>query len=250
MWTVPLKTLAFREVVGQGWFSIKGQTDNRTRAVSNLNTHQLFVDTGKKLSMGQMLSMVAEEMSKRRRQQASDVRATGAGDQQFDALIKLIEDALQLEDDLNAVKQAAENKKFKKNEKEEKMRDRAEKLRKHAMHEKMKDDAGKRPKGEEEDEEELAPPVKKKRFNPLGMAQEQAAATDQFRRDRAADMVAKRELQRQELEFKKLERLDNEKQKTADREQITSMVAQNTAFMTAMLPALTGLATAIADLKK
>ena len=181
LWTVPLKTLAFREVVGQGWFSIKGQTDNRTRAVSNLNTHQLFVDTGKKLSMGQMLSMVAEEMSKRRRQQAT-VRATGAGDQQFDALVKLIEDALQLEDDFNAVKQAAENKKFKKfkkNEKEEKMRDRAEKLRKSAMHEKMRDDAGKMPKGKEEgDEEELAPPVKKKRFNPLGIAQEQAAATD------------------------------------------------------------------------
>jgi hypothetical protein len=135
LWTVPLKTLAFREVVGQGWFAIKGQTDNRIRAVSNLNTHQLFVDTGKKLSMGQLLSMVGEETSKRRRQQASDVRATGAGDQQFDALIKLIEDALQLEDDLNAVKQEAENKKFKKKEKEEKTRDRAEKLRKHAMHE-------------------------------------------------------------------------------------------------------------------
>ena len=82
LWTIPLKTLAFREVVGQGWFAIKGQTDNRIRAVSNLNTHQLFVDTGKKLSMGQMLSMVGEEMSKHRRQQASDVRATGAGDQQ------------------------------------------------------------------------------------------------------------------------------------------------------------------------
>ena len=63
-------------------------------------------------------------------------------------------------------------------------------------------------------------------------------------------MIAKRELQRQELEFKKLETLDNEKQKTAGREQITSMVAQNTAFMTVMLPALTGLAAAIADLKK
>ena len=238
MWTVPLKTLAFREVVRQGWFAIKCQTDNRIRAVSNLNTHQLFVDTGKKLSM------VGEEMIKRRRQQASDVRATGAGDQQFDVLIKLIEDALQLEDDLNAVKQAAENKKFKKNEKEEKMRDRAEKLRKNTMHEKMRDDAGKMPKGEEEDEVELTPPVKKKRSNPLGMAQEQ------FRRDRAADMIAKRELQRQELEFKKLERLDNEKQKTADREQITSMVAQNIAFMTAMLPTLTGLAAAIDVLKK
>lgn len=117
MWTVPLKTLALREAVGQGWFPITGQTDNRIRAVSSLNTHQLFVDTGKKLSMGQMLSMVGEEMSKRRRQQASDVRATGAGDQQFDALIKLIEDALQLEDDLNAVKQAAANKKFKKRRK-------------------------------------------------------------------------------------------------------------------------------------
>ena len=46
LWTVPLKTLAFREVVGQGWFSIKGQTDNRTRAVSNLNTHQLSVAGG------------------------------------------------------------------------------------------------------------------------------------------------------------------------------------------------------------
>ena len=82
----PPKTseLAFREVVRQGWFAIKGQTDNRIRAVSNLNTHQLFVDTGKKLSMGQMVSMVGEEMSKRRRQQASDVRATGAGDQHFD----------------------------------------------------------------------------------------------------------------------------------------------------------------------
>ena len=93
--------------------------------------------TGKKLSMGQMLSMVGEERSKRRRQQASD----GAGDQQFDALIKLIEDALQLEDDLTAVKQTAENKKHKKNEKEEKMRDRAEKLRKAAMqtHSALKD---------------------------------------------------------------------------------------------------------------
>ena len=94
------------------------------------------------------------------------------------------------------MKQAAESKKHKKNDKEEKMRDRAEKLRKRAMHEKMKDDAGKMPKGEEEgDEEELAP-IKKKRLNPLGMAQEQAAATDQFRCDRATDMIAKQELQR------------------------------------------------------
>ena len=45
-------------------------------------------------------------------------------------MIKLIEDALQLEGDLNAAKQAAENKKHKTNKKEEKMRDRAEKLRK------------------------------------------------------------------------------------------------------------------------
>ena len=84
----------------------------------------------------------------------------------------------------------------------------------------------------------------------MGMAQEQAAATDKFRRDRATDMIAKQELPREELEFKKLEGLDNEKQKPADREQITSVVAQNTAFMTAMLLALTGLASAIADLKK
>ena len=98
--TVPLKTLAFCGVVGQGWFSIKGQTDNRARAVSNLNTLQIFVDIDKKLSMGQILSVVDKEMGKRRRQHASDVRATGAGEQQFDALIKLIEDALQLEVDL------------------------------------------------------------------------------------------------------------------------------------------------------
>ena len=198
-----------------------------------------------------MMTMVSEEMLKRRRQQANDVRATGAGNQAYDGFIKLVEDALQLEDDFLAVKQEKENKRNKKNEKEILMRDRAEKLRKAAMKEKMRDDAGNMPKGEEGEEEEQEVPVKKKkRFNPLNMAQEQAAATDQFRRDRAADMVAKRELQKQELEFKKLERIDNEKQKVADREQITSMVAQNTAFMTAMLPALTGLASAIADLKK
>ena len=251
VWTLPLKILAFREVVGQGWFSLTAQTDNRKRAVDNLNMHQHFKDTGKKLSMGQMLSMVGEEMSKRRSQRANDVRATGAGNQAYDGFIKLVEDALQLEDDFLAVKEEKEKKKNKKNEKEILMRDRAEKLRKAAMKEKMRDDAGNMPKGEEGEEEEQEVPVKKKkRFNPLNMAQEQAAATDQFRRDRAADMVAKRELQKQELEFKKLERIDNEKQKVADREQITSMVAQNTAFMTAMLPALTGLASAIADLKK
>jgi hypothetical protein len=245
-----MKILAFREVVGQGWFSLTAQTDNRKRAVDNLNMHEHFKDTGKKLSMGQMLSMVSEEMSKRRSQRANDVRATGAGNQAFDGFIKLVEDALQLEDDFLAVKQEKERKKEKKNEKESLMRDRAEKLRKAAMKEKMRDDAGTMPKEEGEEEGEEVPVKKKKRFNPLTMAQEQAAATDQFRRDRAADMVAKRELQKQELEFKKLERIDNEKQKVADREQITSMVAQNTAFMTAMLPALTGLASAIADLKK
>jgi hypothetical protein len=81
------------------------------------------------------------------------------------------------------------------------MRDRAEKPWENTMHEKMRDGAGKMPKGKEEDEEELAPPVKKKRFNPLGMAQEQAVATDQLRRDRAADMIAKPELQRRSSEM-------------------------------------------------
>ena len=85
--------------------------------------------TGKKLSMGSNAFDV--------------VRVTGAGDQQFDALIKLVEDVLQLEDDLNAaVKQEKESKKHKKNEKEEKVRDRAEKLRKPVMRRKMMGDAG------------------------------------------------------------------------------------------------------------